>query len=436
MNKIPKSTIDAILAHTDIVSLIGQYVELQNSGSSEFKGCCPFHQENTPSFFVNSKKQFYHCFGCSVSGNAITFLREHLNLDFYAALEQLATSAGIEIPELADPAGAGDEFNALYQVLAEAMSLYKAVLYSKAGLPAREYIESRGICNRTVEQFDLGFAPDEWDFILSRLGKTTQQRQLLETAGLIRTSENGQNRQYDRFRGRLMCPIHDRRGRVVGFGGRVISKGDPKYLNSPETPLFKKRSALFGLNQARPLITDVKRAYLVEGYTDVLALSQHGCGHSVASLGTATTTEQLRTLFTVTPEVVFCYDGDTAGRQGALSALDAILPLMEDGRMASFAFLPQGQDPDSFVRSAGNVSFETRTAELQQPFDQVLLQDLNRSCHSSSMTARALVNLRARIQSIPGEILKGLIIAKVAEKINLPYEFVRQQLLLDNEFRH
>ena len=429
MNRIPQSTIDAVLAQTDIVGLIGQHVSLQKSGS-EFKGCCPFHQEKTPSFFVSPKKQFFHCFGCSVSGNAITFLRRHQNLDFHIAVKQLAAAAGVEIPELSTTSDSSGEFAQMYQVMADAASIYQMTLStSNVAEVARKYIESRGIPARSVDLYGLGFAPDGWDFILKRLGKTKEQRALLEKVGLISSSVNGEKRQYDRFRGRLMFPIHDTRGRVIGFGGRTIDDSvEPKYLNSPETPLFKKRSELFGLHQARTSINEANCALLVEGYTDVLSLSTHGIQKSVASLGTATTSEQLQMLFAATPEIVFCYDGDAAGIGAAWRTLDTILPLMEDGRIVSFVFLLEGQDPDSFVCDRGAEAFEKYVSEKALPFDHLLLRKLVRSS-SSAAIAKSLVELRPRVQTIPGEILKELIVEQVATATRLPHEFVRRQLL-------
>ena len=429
MKRIPASTIDAILTQTDIVGLIGQHVDLQKSGS-EYKGCCPFHQEKTPSFFVSPKKQFFHCFGCSESGNAITFLRKKQNLDFPTAVRQLADAAGMEIPELSITDDNGGEFAEMYELMEKAASIYQSALTSAAASAARDYIESRGFPARVVEQFELGYAPDSWDFILGKLGKSKEQRALLEEVGLITSSVNGQSRLYDRFRGRLMFPIRDRRGRVVGFGGRVINNGEPKYLNSPETPLFKKGREIFGMHQSIGAIRNAKRVLLVEGYTDVLALAANGIETAVASLGTATTQEQLQMLFDTVPEVVFCYDGDSAGARAGLRTLETVLPLLEDGRIASFVFLPEGQDPDSLVRSAGGIAFEQYVADNAMPFDMVLLRDLlDRNNRSVAPIAKALIELRPRIQSIPGEILKGLIIGRISTETNLPYKFVRRQLL-------
>ena len=430
MKKIPASTIDTILAQTDIVGLIGQHVELQKSGS-EFKGCCPFHEEKTPSFFVNPKKQFFHCFGCSESGNAISFLRKKMNLEFPAAVRHLAELAGMEIPELSITDDTSGEFAAMYELMEKAASIYRFALTSAAASEARDYIQSRGFTARVVEQFELGYAPNCWDFILGKLGKSHSQRELLERVGLITSSVNGQSRLYDRFRGRLMFPIRDRRGRVVGFGGRVINGGEPKYLNSPATPLFKKGAELFGLHQSNAAIRNAHRVLLVEGYTDVLTLSAHGIEDVVAPLGTATTLEQLQMLFSSAAEVVFCYDGDPAGARAGFRALETVLPLLEDGRNASFVFLPEGQDPDTFIRANGAEAFERYVADNAMPFELVLFRGLLDRNRSIATAAKAIVDLRPRVQSIPGEILKELIIGRISAETKLPHKFVRRQLLLD-----
>ena len=431
MKKIPAAKIDEILAQTDIVGLIGQHVDLQKSGS-EFKACCPFHEEKTPSFFVNPNKQFFHCFGCSTSGNAITFLRKKLNLDFPNAVRQLAEIAGVEIPELTGADDIGGEFAEMYQVMADAASIYQSALTSAAASAARDYIETRAFPARIVEKFGLGYAPDNWDFILKRLGKSNEQRELLQQVGLVTTSVNGGNRQYDRFRGRLMFPITDRRGRIVGFGGRVIDEEDePKYLNSPETPLFKKGLELFGMHQSIGAIRNANHVLLVEGYTDVLALAAHGIENAVASLGTATTAEQLQMLFSATPEVVFCYDGDAAGARAGFRTLETVLPLMEDGRIASFVFLPEGQDPDTFIRTKGGEAFDRYIADNAMPFDLLMLRDLIDRNRSIATVAKALLDLRPRVQAVPGEILKELMVGRISTETKLPHKFVRRQLLLD-----
>ena len=356
--RIPQSFIDELVARADIVEIIGARIQLKKSGR-EYKACCPFHSEKTPSFWVSPDKQFYHCFGCGAHGTAVGFLMEYEKLSFVEAVEDLAQRAGLELPREARDSRDGGGAD-LHQVLTQASQFYEQNLQDNAR--AQVYVKKRGIDAVTAKKFALGFATDSWNALLTRLGQHEADRQRLLQAGLIierdRRGEEARGAErdggfYDRFRDRLMFPIRDSRGRVIAFGGRILDQGEPKYLNSPETPLFHKGRELYGLYEARQAHTDFKRLMIVEGYMDVVRLHQAGITYAVATLGTATTQEHLNKVFRLTGEIVFCFDGDRAGRQAAWRALENALPLARDGRELKFLFLPEDQDPDSLVGEEG-----------------------------------------------------------------------------------
>lgn len=354
--KIPSPFIDAVLARTDIVELIGARVPLRKAGK-DYKACCPFHDERTPSFTVSADKQFYHCFGCGMHGSAIGFLMEYERLDFVEAVTDLARRAGLEMPEdgrRMAPAGPD-----LKPVMASAAAYYQdALRHHPQAERAHHYLKGRGITGAVAKTFQLGYAPSGWSGLLTALGKEYEPA-LLERAGLV-IARDGASGYYDRFRDRVMFPIADAHRRVIGFGGRVLDQGEPKYMNSPETPLFHKGHELYGLPQALPSIEKQGRVLVVEGYMDVIALSQFGIAYVVATLGTATTREHLERLFRFAPEIVFCFDGDRAGREAGWRALEQALTVLRDGRQVSFLFLPEGEDPDTLVRKEGTVGFEER----------------------------------------------------------------------------
>jgi DNA primase len=359
---IPSRFIDDLLSRIDILDVIDPRVKLRRTGKN-YSGLCPFHQEKTPSFSVQPEKQFYYCFGCGAGGNALGFLMDFENVDFVEAVELLAKSIGVDVPR--EEGGtynkqANSKHDALLKLLEQAAQYYQLQLRQHPGKQrAIEYLKKRGLSGEIARDYGLGYAPPGWDNLLKTLaGDNTDQRQLLQEAGLL--IENPSNQRtpfYDRFRDRIIYPIHDSRGRVIGFGGRVLGDEKPKYLNSPETPVFHKGDELYGLYEARKKVRNPERFLIVEGYMDVIALAQHGIHNAVATLGTATSATHLRNLFKLVPEVVFCFDGDNAGREAAWRALQQILPLMEDGRRARFLFLPEGQDPDSQVRSLGATAF-------------------------------------------------------------------------------
>ncbi len=352
--RIPREFIDELLDRTDIVELIDARVPLTKAGR-DFKACCPFHNENTPSFNVRPVQQFYHCFGCGAGGNAIGFLMEFEHLSFREAIEELAQSAGLEIPDTG-PARPEDSLTpALLDTVSDANRFFKEQLRKhEMSAKAIRYLKERGLSGEVAAQFELGLAPPG-----ATLSQTAQgdnkTLDLMIKAGLIARDDN--NRVYDRFRSRIIFPIHDYKGRVVAFGGRILGDGEPKYLNSPETPVFQKRSELYNLHRARSNIAQQGHSIVVEGYMDVVALAQHGVENAVATLGTATTPRHLERLFRLSPSIIFCFDGDRAGRAAAWRALETALPELGGGRQISFLFLPDGDDPDSLVRREGGDTF-------------------------------------------------------------------------------
>ncbi|QKI88532.1 DNA primase [Thiomicrorhabdus xiamenensis] len=362
---IPKSFIESVLARADLVQVINQRVPLKKAGAT-YKACCPFHDEKTPSFNVNPQKQFYHCFGCGASGDAITFLMEYDGLSFVEAVETLAAMYGMPVPrEELSPQKRQEEQQRqqkqrdLYDVMQMAARFYRMQLRDHPqSEQAKSYLKKRGLTSEIAKEFKIGYAPPGWDSLLKGLkADASLQKQLVE-AGMLVQKEGGKI--YDRFRERIMFPIRDGRGRYIAFGGRILDQGQPKYLNSPETPIFHKSSTLYGLYEMRQSRVPVERILVVEGYMDVVALAQFGIRNAVATLGTATTQEHLELLFRQVNEVVFCFDGDEAGVKAAWKALDIALPMMEGQRVAKFLFLPLGEDPDSMVRKEGVEAFERR----------------------------------------------------------------------------
>ena len=367
---IPNDFIQTLLARVDIVEVIDRYVPLKKAGAN-YAACCPFHSEKSPSFTVSPTKQFYHCFGCGAHGTAIGFLMEHAGKSFPDAVEDLARDVGLEVPRVERP-GEREERAALDDLtsrLTTAAGFYRAQL--KDAPRAIDYLKRRGLTGQVAARFQIGYAPDEWTS-LERAFEDYQDSGL-ETAGLVVKGDGG--KRYDRFRDRIMFPIHDARGRIVGFGGRVLDKGEPKYLNSPETPLFSKGRELYGLWLGRNAIRDAGKVVVVEGYMDVVALAQHGVEYAVATLGTSTTNVHAQKLFRLTDTVVFCFDGDAAGRKAAWRALENTLPVLADGKDARFLFLPDGEDPDDFVRKRGRAAFEEALAQAT-PLSDVLVGEL------------------------------------------------------------
>ena len=375
--RIPQHFIDELIARADIVEVIGSRVQLKKAGR-EWKACCPFHGEKTPSFTVSQAKQFYHCFGCGAHGTAIGFLMEHDKLSFVEAVEELASRMGLDVPR----EGGADEprqqaGESLYELLGRVALFYADGL--REDQRAIDYLKKRGLTGETAAQFRIGYAPDSWNAVLRRFGDNDETRHRLLEAGLtIERPTNNRNEEsgfYDRFRDRIMFPIRDARGRVIAFGGRILDKGEPKYLNSPETPVFHKGKEFYGLYEVRQSRQPLKKLLIVEGYMDVVRLHQAGISYAVATLGTATTTEHLERVFRLTPEVIFGFDGDKAGRAAAWRALENALPAAKAGRSIRFLFLPEGHDPDTLVGEEGREAFEARVAKAT-PFHKYLVQGL------------------------------------------------------------
>ncbi|MGL4712718.1 MAG: DNA primase [Shewanella sp.] len=356
---IPRDFINELIARTDIVELIDRKVPLKKAGKN-YSACCPFHSEKSPSFTVSRDKQFYHCFGCGAHGNVIDFVMEYDRLDFIDAIEDLAGQLGLEVPREQGTGKRHDDglSRDLYQLMEEASLYFQNQLRQHQDKQkVIDYLAYRGLSDDVVEHFGIGFAPDGWDGLLGRYRQNQDAQDKLLTAGMLISNDSG--KRYDRFRDRLMFPIRDRRGRVIGFGGRVLGDGTPKYLNSPETPIFHKGNELYGLYELKQRYRDPDKVLIVEGYMDVVALAQFGVDYAVASLGTSTTAEQFQLLLRSAKEVVCCYDGDRAGTEAAWRALETALPLLKPGDQVRFMFLPQAEDPDSMVRKIGKEAFET-----------------------------------------------------------------------------
>jgi DNA primase len=419
--RIPQPFIDEVVARSDIVEIIGARVPLKKAGR-EFKACCPFHNEKSPSFWVSPDKQFYHCFGCGVHGTAIGFLMQYEKMEFFDAVADLAQRAGLEMPR--DTLRTGEIGSVdLHQIMARVARFFEQNLADNER--ARGYTLARGIDAQTHAKFALGYAPDSWDALLNRFGAQEEERRELHRLGLIveRDTRGGERAAgfYDRFRDRLMFPIRDSRGRVIGFGGRIIDQGEPKYLNSPETPLFHKGRELYGLYEARQARADFTRLMIVEGYMDVVRLHQAGITYAVATLGTATTQEHLNKIFRLTSEVVFCFDGDRAGRQAAWRALENSLGLARDGRELKFMFLPEGHDPDSLVAAEGAAAFENRlTAAL--PLSEYLIQQLLIEVDLGHVDGRAKLKALAAplFARMPEGIYRELLADRLAAQVGMP----------------
>lgn len=401
--KIPRSFIDDLLVRVDIVDLIDSYVPLKKSGSS-YVARCPFHTEKTPSFAVTRNKQLYHCFGCGAGGNAITFLMDYSHLGFVEAVEDLADFAGVQVPrESGSTPAKKHNVTEIFLLLEQAASFYVEQLRdSTSAKEAVDYFKSRGLSGEVAREFQLGYAPDKWD----SLSKRFDAKRLID-AGLAIAKENGSV--YDRFRGRVIFPIRDRRGRVLGFGGRVLDDSLPKYLNSPETSVFHKGREVYGLYELLSKNAKPARIIAVEGYMDVIALAQFGLGYSVATLGTATSKDHMELLFRFTSELILCFDGDKAGKQASWRAVEAAFPCLRDGRQVKIMQLPAGVDPDTLIREQGLEDFELRISSAQALSD-FFFERLSQGLNLNDMEGRAsLINkAKAYLQKLPNGVFQDL----------------------------
>ena len=419
---IPRSFINDILAKADIVDVVNSRVKLKKAGTNNYQACCPFHHEKTPSFTVSKSKQFYHCFGCGAHGNAIGFLMEYDKLEFLEAVEELANFLGLDVPR--EQSGGRNEKTQvsfqtkrdLYQLMAEIAHFYQQQLPNH--IPAQAYLQKRGLSQEVIERFAIGFVPDSFDSVLRKFGRNREEQTRLFDLGMLSGNQNG--RVYDRFRNRIMFPIRDRRGRTIAFGGRVLGDEKPKYLNSPETVAYHKGNELYGLFEALQINDSPEMLLVVEGYMDVVALAQFGVNYAVASLGTATTSEQIQQIFRVTEQAVCCYDGDRAGRDAAWRALENALPYLEDGRQLKFIFLPDGEDPDTFIRQQGKEGFENYIRNALSLSDFLfanLLQQVDLSTKEGKSKLAALAV--PLIKRIPGEMLRLYLRNILAQKLGI-----------------
>ncbi|UKH23144.1 DNA primase [Actinobacillus pleuropneumoniae] len=418
---IPRSFIDDLVARTDIVELINSRVKLKKAGR-DYQACCPFHHEKSPSFTVSQSKQFYHCFGCGAHGNAISFLMDYDKLEFPEAIEELAAMQGLEVPREnvmardGKPQASYKTKRNLYELLEAISRFYQQNLTQD--IPSQSYLQSRGLSPEIIARFEIGFAYNSMDSVLRKFGTNRDEIQKLFDTGMITQNDSG--RIYDKFRNRVMFPIRDKRGRVIAFGGRVMGDERPKYLNSPESAIYHKGNELYGLFQALQQNENPTSLVVVEGYMDVVALAQFGVDNVVASLGTATTGEQIQQMFRVTEQVICCYDGDRAGREAAWRAFENALPYLHDGRQLKFIFLPDGEDPDSFVRAQGKQGFEGYLQNAMSLsdflFDSLIAQvDLSSKEGKSKLAALAI----PLINRIPGEMLRVYLRNILGQKLGI-----------------
>ena len=396
---IPQSFIQELINRTDVVEVVGRYVQLKKGGAN-YMGLCPFHGEKSPSFSVSPTKQFFHCFGCGKNGNAIGFLMEHGGMSFIEAVKDLAQSYGLQVPE--DDADPAERQRAqqqrqrqatLNEVLEKAGESYRKHL--KSSSQAVNYLKGRGLSGEVAKLFGLGYAPEGWRNLASVF--TDYQDALLVESGLVITHEESgeEDKRYDRFRDRIMFPIRNVKGECIGFGGRVLGEGTPKYLNSPETPVFSKGRELYGLFEARTALRETGYVLVTEGYMDVVALAQLGFPNAVATLGTACTTDHVQKLFRFTDSVVFSFDGDAAGRRAARKALDGALPFATDVRNVKFLFLPAEHDPDSFVRAHGTDAFSRMVSDAT-PLSRFVMEVARDGCDIDTAEGRALLAAQAK----------------------------------------
>lgn len=421
---IPQEFIEEVLERTDIVEIIEPRVTLKKTGQN-YSGLCPFHEEKSPSFSVSQDKQFYYCFGCQASGSALKFLMEFDRMDFVSSIEHLAQRAGLEVPhdQKAD-LGASQKRKSIYEVLDQSTTFFREQLkVHESRDRAVDYLKGRGLSGEIARDFAVGYAPPGWDNLMSKLSVTNADRQLLIDSGML-TENADEDKTYDRFRDRIMFPIRDLRGRTIAFGGRVLEDdAKPKYLNSPETDVFHKGRELYGLFEARKRVRKLNKLIVVEGYMDVVALAQHGVGYCVATLGTATSTDHIDRMFRIVPQIIFCFDGDNAGRNAAWKAVLSTLPAIEDGCSVKFLFVPDGDDPDSLIRREGQEKFEARIGKAQGLTD-FFFQTLGADLDIGSVEGRAALSKLAvpLIAKVSEGVFKQLMIQELSHKTGVDSE--------------
>ena len=428
--RISRQFIDDLLSRADIVELVDSRVPLKKAGKNH-QACCPFHNEKSPSFTVSQDKQFYHCFGCGEHGNAISFLMEFDRLDFVDAVDELASHCGMEVIREENTASPAEQRRQQqiyqqkqddYELMSQISRFFQQQLKVASDKDtAIQYLKGRGLSGEVVKRFGIGYISDAWDGMMNTFSRNGQANQQLIDLGMAISGDK--QRPYDRFRGRIMFPISDKRGRVIGFGGRVLGDEKPKYLNSPETRVYHKGQELYGLHEAKQANKKLTRLIVVEGYMDVVALAQHGVDYAVASLGTATTFEQLQTLFRTVPDVICCYDGDRAGRDAAWRAMENALPLIRDGFSLKFVFIPDGEDPDSLIREQGQQAFET-ILDHAMPLSKFIFDKFLEDNPVSSTEAKvALIDkLQPYIQKMPDSILRNAMIDEMASRFSVTSE--------------
>lgn len=417
--RIPQNFIDDLVTRADIIEVVNARVPLKKKGK-EYTACCPFHNEKTPSFTVSDSKQFYHCFGCGAHGTALGFIMEYENLDFVDAVEALAGEYNLDVPRESghfNHTESKDTKQPLYDILEKSSELFKQQL--KTSDKAVKYLQQRGLSGEIAKTYQIGYAPDGWNFLTDKLGKDKTTVDSLIATGLLVSKEDG--KQYDRFRDRIIFPITDRRGHIIGFGGRVIDQGEPKYLNSPENTVFHKGQELYGLYEARKTVRNLEQLIIVEGYMDVVALAQHGVNYAIASLGTATTSEQLQRAFRTVRKIIFCYDGDQAGKKAAWRALENALPLLRDGFEAKFLFLPDGEDPDSVIRNEGKEKFEQRLSSAK-PLSEFLFERLSEGFNLESPEGKSSLIEKAKplLNKLPESAFRDLLYKKLSSLTDTP----------------
>lgn len=429
---IPREFIDLLLAKIDLVDLINAQIPLRKKSGSNYFARCPFHNEKSASFSVSQPKQFYYCFGCGAHGNAIDFMMQNDRLSFPEAIEALARQVGMEVPQSSGTLAAkkDDSLPQLFELMNQASQYYYE--HMRKSERAINYLKDRGISGKIAQMFNIGYAPTGWNHLLDAHGKTdTDKKKLLDCGLVIKKDDGGY---YDRFRDRVMFPIHDHRGRIIGFGGRIIDNGEPKYLNSPETPLFQKGHELYGLFETLKANRKIDRVLIVEGYMDVIALFQQDITYAVATLGTATTSHHLLRLFRYTSEIIFCFDGDQAGRTAAWRALQVIFPLMNDSLQIRFLFLPDGEDPDSLVRKEGKDSFEKRIQQALS-LSEFFFQSMSKQSDMSTMEGRARFAASSLnfIKQIPAGIFQGILLDELSKRARVDIQDLKKQVQTTGE---